>query len=138
MVLKTRSGKNLLRVKIICYLRLTLWLAILLPAGAALAEDSIFDLRQFPGQWTFVTNQDATVTATGSAVLRRGDEVYQRVLLLKAVPVETAVSRDKLRRRKSGNSSAITGRRRFPTPARRPPRKPARKNSTVWSSPRTS
>jgi TPR repeat protein len=77
-------------MKTIRYLRLTILLAILLPAGAALAGDNIFDPQHFPGQWTFVTNQNATITATGSAVLRRGDEVYQRVLLLTSVPVETA------------------------------------------------
>jgi TPR repeat protein len=72
-------------------LRLILWLAILLPAGAALAEDHTFDPQNFSGQWTFVTNQDETITATGNAILRRGDEVYQRVLLLKVVSIETAV-----------------------------------------------
>jgi hypothetical protein len=70
------------------YLRLTIWLAILLPAGAALAGDNVFDAQHFPGQWTFVTNQDETIIATGNAVIRRGEEVYQRVLLLKAVPLE--------------------------------------------------
>jgi hypothetical protein len=64
-------------------------LAILLPAGAALAGDNVFDPQYFPGQWAFITNQDETITATGSAVLRHGDEVYQRVLLLEAVPIET-------------------------------------------------
>jgi TPR repeat protein len=77
-------------VKTIRHLLLTSLLAILLPAGAALAGDNVFNPQYFPGQWTFVTNQDATITATGSAVLRRGDEVYQRVLLLKAILIETA------------------------------------------------
>ena len=77
-------------MKILRHLLLTILLAILLPAGVALAGDNVFDPRQFPGQWAFVTNQDATITATGNAVLRRGDEVYQRVLLLKPVPVEAA------------------------------------------------
>ncbi len=75
-------------MKINRYLRLIL-LAILLQAGAALAGDNVFDPQYFPDQWTFITNQDETITATGGAVLRRGDEVYQRVLLLKAVPIET-------------------------------------------------
>ena len=77
-------------MRIISYLRLTIWLAILLPAGVALAGDNLFDPQHFPGQWTLVTNQDTTITATGSAVLRRGDEVYQQVLLLKSVPVEAS------------------------------------------------
>ena len=70
--------------------RLALWLAILLPVGAVLAGENSFAPPYFPGRWTFVTNQDATITATGSAVLRRGDEAYQQVLLLKPVPVEIA------------------------------------------------
>jgi hypothetical protein len=77
-------------VKIIRYLRLTSLLAILLQAGEALAGDNVFYPQLFPGHWTFVTNQDATITATGSAILRRGEEVYQQVLLLKAIPVEAA------------------------------------------------
>ncbi|HEY2328294.1 MAG TPA: hypothetical protein VGI63_00585, partial [Verrucomicrobiae bacterium] len=77
-------------MKTMRYLRLTIWLAILLPAGAALAGDNVFDAQHFPGQWTFVTNQDETIIATGNAVIRRGEEVYQRILLLKAVPVEAA------------------------------------------------
>jgi len=65
-------------------------LAILLPAGAALAGYNVFDPGQFPGQWMLVTNQDDTITATGNGVIRRGEDVYQRVLLLKTVPVESA------------------------------------------------
>lgn len=80
----------LVLVKTIRYLWLAILLAILLPAGAVLAEDNVFDPRHFPGQWTLVTNQDATITATGNAVIRRGEEVYQRVLLLKSVPAEPA------------------------------------------------
>jgi len=53
-----------------------------------MAGDNAFDPLSFPGPWTLCTNRDATVTATGTAILRRGDEVYQRVLLLKAVPLE--------------------------------------------------
>ncbi len=71
-------------------MRFAILLAILLPACAVLADEGAFNAQNFPGQWTFVTNQDETITATGSAVFRRGDEVYQRVLLLKPVPVETA------------------------------------------------
>ena len=67
---------------------LTVLLAIVLAARAAIAGDNLFDLQHFPGPWTLVTNRDATITATGTAILRRGDEVYQRVLLLKAVPLE--------------------------------------------------
>jgi hypothetical protein len=86
----------LLLVKIIRHLRLSILLAILLQAGAALAGDNVFDPQYFPGQWAFATNQDETITATGGAVLRRGDEVYQRVLLLKAVPVEIDVQPGKV------------------------------------------
>ncbi len=74
-----------------------IWLAILLVvvlrASAVLAADDTFDAQNFPGRWTFVTNLDATITATGGAVLRRGEEVFQRVLLLKAVPVEISGQR---------------------------------------------
>jgi TPR repeat protein len=93
----------LLLVKIICYLRLTIWLAILLPAGAALAADNTFDPQQFPGQWALVTNQDATITATGSAVLRRGEEVYQRVLLLRTLPADVAGQPEKITEAKIRN-----------------------------------
>jgi TPR repeat protein len=80
----------LVRVKTIRYLRLTILLSVLLPAGAALAGDNFFDPQHFPGRWTVVTNQDSAITATGNAVVRRGEEVYQQVLLLKAVPIEAA------------------------------------------------
>jgi hypothetical protein len=85
-----------LLVKTIRYLWLIIWLAMLPPAGAALAGDKVFNPQYFPGQWTFVTNQDETITATGNVILRRGQEVYQQVLLLKAVPVETAGQPEKI------------------------------------------
>jgi hypothetical protein len=69
-------------------MRLTILLAILLQACVVLAEESTFDPQHFPGKWTLVTNQDATVTATENAAVRRGAEVYQRVLLLKVVSSE--------------------------------------------------
>jgi hypothetical protein len=63
-------------------------LAGILHASAVLGKDSTFDPQDVPGTWTLVTNQDATITATDNATIRRGVEVYQRVLLLKAVPSE--------------------------------------------------
>jgi TPR repeat protein len=65
-------------------------LAVALFCAVASGADIAFDAATFPGQWTLATNQDETIIATGSAVLRRGEEVYQRIMLLKAVPVETA------------------------------------------------
>jgi hypothetical protein len=65
-------------------------LAGILHASAALGEDNEFDPQNFPGKWTLVTNQDATVTATENATIRHGKEVYQRVLLLKAVLSEAS------------------------------------------------
>jgi hypothetical protein len=65
-------------------------LAILLHACAVMAADSAFNPQNYSGSWTLVTNQDATITATESAIFRRGDEVYRRVFLLKAVPVEVS------------------------------------------------
>ena len=61
-------------------------LAGFLHVSAGWAED--FGPQNFSGQWTLVTNQDATLTATENATIRRGAEVYQRVLLLEAVPSE--------------------------------------------------
>jgi hypothetical protein len=78
------------RVKTIRNLRLATLLAVWLQAVAVFAGDIVFDSQNFPGRWTLVTNQDATITATGSAILRHGDEVYQPVLLLKLVSVEPA------------------------------------------------
>lgn len=80
----------LVLVKTVRHLRLIILLAILLQVGAVLAGDNAFDLQHFPGSWTLVTNQDATITATGNTIIRRGDEVYQQVLLLKPVSIEAA------------------------------------------------
>jgi hypothetical protein len=66
------------------------FLAAALFCAVASGADIAFDAATFPGQWMLATNQDETIIATGSAVLRRGGEVYQRILLLKAVAVETA------------------------------------------------
>jgi TPR repeat protein len=71
------------------------FLAAALLCAVASGANFAFDAANFPGQWKLVTNQDATIIATGSAVLRRGDEVYQRVLLLKSLPVETAGQSEK-------------------------------------------
>src|SRR5258708_2890333 len=71
-------------------MRFAILLGILLPACPVLADGGTFDAQHFSGHWTLVTNQDATITATGSVVLRHGDEVFRQVLLLKAVPVEAA------------------------------------------------
>lgn len=62
----------------------------LLAVKAALGADGAADLRTFSVGWTLVTNDDASITASEKAVFRRGDEAYRRVILLKAVPVETA------------------------------------------------
>ena len=43
---------------------------------------TVFDGKNYPGAWTFVTNSDSTITATEAAVHRRGAEVYSRVLVL--------------------------------------------------------
>jgi TPR repeat protein len=61
-------------------------LAGILHAGAVSGKD--FDPQNFSGKWKLFTNQDGTLTATENATIRRGAEVYQRVLLLKAVPSE--------------------------------------------------
>jgi hypothetical protein len=47
--------------------------------------DDFFIPQKFAGQWTLVTNQDTTITATENILSRRGLEVFHRVLLLKTV-----------------------------------------------------
>jgi hypothetical protein len=63
-------------------------LAGLLHAGAAEWTINIFSPQNYPGKWTFVTNRDATITATEIAVRREGNEAFQRVLSLNAVAGE--------------------------------------------------
>lgn len=59
----------------------------LFPATTRGAE--VFNADNFPGIWTLVTNADATVSATETAIHRQGREVYSRMLDLQAVPAET-------------------------------------------------
>src|ERR1700691_57037 len=68
------------------YLVLLLLGSSLLPATLSAAE--LFSPVNFPGAWTLVTNSDATITATESAIHRQGRVVFSRVLELQAVPVE--------------------------------------------------
>jgi hypothetical protein len=55
---------------------------------ATLPAAELFSPDNFPGAWTLVTNADATITATESAIHRQGRVVYSRVLELQAVPAE--------------------------------------------------
>jgi hypothetical protein len=56
-----------------------------LHAGALAGTMQVYHLEDFLGKWALVTNQDATITATEAAIQRNGVEVFQRVLLLKAI-----------------------------------------------------
>src|SRR5450759_5636886 len=64
---------------------LTLFMAGTLHAGALAGTMQVYHLEDFLGKWALVTNQDATITATEAAIQRNGVEVFQRVLLLKAI-----------------------------------------------------
>ncbi len=68
------------------YLVLLLLGSLLFPATLPAAE--LFSPDNFPGTWTLVTNSDATITATESAIHRQGRVVYSRTLELQAVPAE--------------------------------------------------
>jgi TPR repeat protein len=83
------SNVLMLVVRRIRHIGLAMLLAGILHVSTVLEADSTFDPQNYPGQWALVTNQDATITATEKATIRHGEEVYQRVLLLKAVPNET-------------------------------------------------
>jgi hypothetical protein len=65
------------------------WLILSLSLCPAKAQPvPFFNPENYPGVWTFVTNSDSTITAREAAIRREGQEVYSRVLQLKAVPVE--------------------------------------------------
>jgi hypothetical protein len=66
---------------------------------------TVFDGRNYPGTWTLVTNSDSTITATESAVHRRGAEVYSRALLLEPVADQSS--------RTDGRGAAEAGIRSF-------------------------
>src|ERR1035437_4693592 len=56
-----------------------------LHASALARMMQVYHLEDFLGKWALATNQDSTITATEVAIQRNGVEVFQRVLLLKAV-----------------------------------------------------
>jgi hypothetical protein len=68
------------------------YLVLLMLGGSlfttTLPAAELFSPDNFPGAWTLVTNADATITATESAIHRQGRVVYSRVLELQAVPAE--------------------------------------------------
>jgi hypothetical protein len=84
------SSAGILNMRKVCFIALAVFLAAKMFAVEAPADGNVFDPANYPGSWVFATNLDATVTATDAAIFRSGDEVYQRVLLLKVVPVEVS------------------------------------------------